>query len=104
MTPFATSFLGLMVIRMVHTMGDTLAILESDVLVAKFFPSSRLGGNSGLIFCVRTCAIFLFAAFSGWLNQGWGYKMPFFVNGFMVFAFSLIAVFYVMRRRRQTSS
>lgn len=104
MTPLATSLLGLVVIRMIHTMGDTLAILESDVLTARFFPSARLGGSSGLIFCVRTSAIFLFAAFSGWLNNGWGYKMPFFVNGIMVFAFSLMAVFYITRHLRHASS
>jgi MFS family permease len=101
LTPFATTFYGLLVIRMIHTMGDTLAILESDVLTARFFPSARLGGNSGLIFCVRTLAIFAFAAFSGWLNQIWGYKMPFFANGIMVFGFSLVALFYFGRRVRR---
>ena len=98
LTPFATTIVGLLVIRMIHTMGDTLAILESDVLTAQFFPAARLGGNSGLIFCVRTLAIFAFAAFSGWLNQSWGYKMPFFVNGIMVFGFSLAALCYVRKR------
>jgi MFS family permease len=101
MTPFAGTFYGLLVIRMIHTTGDTLAILESDVLTAHFFPAARLGGNSGLIFCVRTSAIFLFAAFSGWLNQAWGYKMPFFINGIMVFAFSLIALFWIGRPFRE---
>jgi MFS family permease len=103
MTPFATSLIWLVVIRMIHTLGDMLAILESDVLTARFFPSSRLGGNSGLLFCVRTCAIFVFAAFAGWLNQRWGYKMPFFVNGTMVFAFSLVALFYVIRNVRRAT-
>jgi len=101
-TPFAGTLFGLLLIRMIHTMGDTLAILESDVLIARLFPVSRLGGNSGIVFCVRTAAIFIFAAFSGWLNHIWGYKMPFFVNGIMVFGFSLIALFYVLRRARQT--
>jgi MFS family permease len=96
-TPFASTLYGLLIIRMIHTMGDTLAILESDVLTAHFFPAARLGGNSGLVFCIRTSAIFIFAAFSGWLNQLWGYKMPFFVNGIMVFGFSLIALFYVTK-------
>ncbi len=99
-TPFASTLWGLLIIRIIHTMGDTLAILESDVLTASFFPVARLGGNSGVIFCVRTLAIFVFAAFSGWLNQVWGYKMPFFVNGIMVFGFSLIALFYVVRSGR----
>jgi len=100
LTPFATTLGGLLVIRMIHTLGDTLAILESDVLTAQFFPAARLGGNSGLLFCVRTLAIFAFAAFSGWLNQIWGYKMPFFVNGIMVFGFSLAAIYYILRRLR----
>ncbi|OEU78292.1 MAG: hypothetical protein BA872_02280 [Desulfobacterales bacterium C00003060] len=99
-TPFAGSFCGLLIIRMIHTMGDTLAILETDVLTARLYPAARLGGNSGLIFCVRALAIFIFAVFSGWLNQTWGYKFPFFVNGIMVFAFSLVALIYVVRAFR----
>lgn len=99
-TPFAGSFCGLLIIRMIHTMGDTLAILEIDVLTARLYPAARLGGNSGLIFCVRALAIFIFAVFSGWLNQTWGYKFPFFVNGIMVFAFSLVALIYVVRAFR----
>jgi MFS family permease len=95
MTPFASTLYGLLIIRMIHTLGDTLAILEADVLTARFFPAARLGGNSGVVFCIRTSAIFIFAAFSGWLNQVWGYKMPFFVNGIMVFGFSLIALLYI---------
>jgi MFS family permease len=94
MTAFTHTFYSLLIVRMIHTMGDTLAILESDVLTARFFPAARLGGNSGLIFCVRTSAIFIFAAFSGWLSQRWGYKTPFIINGIMVFAFSLTALLY----------
>ncbi|MBW2108419.1 MAG: MFS transporter [Deltaproteobacteria bacterium] len=93
-TVFAYSFWSLLAIRMAHTAGDTLCILEADVLTARFFPSSRLGGNSGLVFFVRTLAIFVFAAVSGWLNQHWGYKMPFIVNGSMVFALASIAFIY----------
>jgi len=93
-TAFTHTFLSLVIVRVIHTAGDTLAILESDVLTARFFPAARLGGNSGLMFCVRASAIFVFAAFSGWLNQMWGYKMPFIVNGIMVFGFSLAALIY----------
>ena len=93
-TAFAQTFFSLVIIRVIHTAGDALAILESDVLTARFFPVARLGGNSGVMFCIRASAIFVFAAFSGWLNQIWGYKMPFIVNGIMVFAFSLAALVY----------
>ena len=92
MTAWTYSFFTLLVVRMIHTAGDTLAILESDVLTGRFFPAARLGGNSGLIFCIRTTAIFLFAAFSGWLSHRWGYEMPFIINGIVVFAFSLVAL------------
>ncbi len=93
-TAFVNTFYGLLIVRMIHTIGDTLAILESDVLTASFFPAARLGGNSGLIFCVRTSAIFIFAVCSGWLNHMWGYKTPFIVNGIVVFAFSLAVLLY----------
>ena len=96
-TAFTYSFWTLLVVRLMHTVGDTLAILESDVLTGRFFPSARLGGNSGVVFFVRTLAIFLFAAFSGWLNFKWGYKMPFIVNGIMVSVFSIVALGYRKR-------
>jgi MFS family permease len=96
-TAFTTSFWTLLVIRLFHTTGDALAILESDVLTAHFFPPGRLGGNSGVIFFVRTLAIFLFAAFCGWLNHRWGYKMPFIVNGVVVLLFATVALGYRKR-------
>ncbi len=96
-TAFTQTFYSLLVVRIIHTMGDTLAILESDVLTAYFFPAARLGGTSGLVFCIRTSAIFIFAAFSGWLNQMGGYKTPFIVSGIMVFAFSLTVLLYGRR-------
>jgi MFS family permease len=99
LTAWASSFFSIMIIRILHTAGDTLAILEADVLTARFFPAARLGGNSGVIFCVRTTAIFAFAAISGWISEKWGYKMPFLVNGIMVFAFSLIALIFAKKLR-----
>jgi MFS family permease len=103
-TAFTQTFLALVVVRMIHTAGDTLAILESDVLTGRFFPAARLGGNSGLLFFVRTSAIFLFATFSGWLNQTWGYKIPFLVNGIVVMGFALTVLIWRGKRplRRQT--
>lgn len=99
LTAWTYSFFSIMIVRILHTAGDTLAILESDVLTARFFPAARLGGNSGVIFCVRTTAIFAFAALSGWISEKWGYEMPFLVNGIMVFAFSLIALVFVKKLR-----
>jgi MFS family permease len=97
-TAFTETFLILVIVRMLHTAGDTLTILEMDVLTGRFFPAGRLGGSSGLLFFVRTAAIFLFAALSGWLNQIWGYKIPFLVNGIMVLAFSLTVLTLRVRR------
>lgn len=100
-TAFTQTFLGLVVVRMIHTTGDAMAILESDVLTGRFFPAARLGGSSGVLFFVRTAAIFIFATFSGWLNQMWGYKIPFLVNGSMVLGFSLTVL--ILRGRRSSS-
>ncbi len=97
LTAYTTTFTNLLFIRLLHTFGDMLAILEMDVLTALFFPAKRLGGNSGILFCVRTSAIFLCAYLSGYLNDIGGYGMSFIVNGVMVFLFSLYALMLVRK-------
>lgn len=75
--------------RILHTTGDTLAILEVGVLTALFFPEQRLGGNSGLLFGVRTLAIFLSSIVAGWCNLNIGYSFSFMANGAFIFTFAL---------------
>lgn len=97
LTAYTTTFTSLLSVRLIHTLGDMLAILEMDVLTSLFFPAKRLGGNSGLLFCVRTFAIFLCAYLSGYLNSLRGYGLSFIVNGVMVLLFSLCALMVVRK-------
>ena len=97
LTAYTSTFTSLLSVRLVHTFGDMLAILEMDVLTSLFFPAKRLGGNSGLLFCVRTSSIFLWAYFSGYLNSIGGYRLSFIINGVMVLSFSLWALLLVRR-------
>lgn len=97
LTAYTTTFTNLLFIRLIHTFGDMLAILEMDVLTSLFFPAKRLGGNSGILFCVRTSAIFLCAYLSGYLNDTGGYGVSFIVNGIMVFLFSLCALLLIRK-------
>jgi MFS family permease len=96
-TAYTSTFTSLLSVRLIHTFGDMLAILEMDVLTSLFFPVKRLGGNSGLLFCMRTSAIFLCAYFSGYLNSLGGYRLSFIVNGVMVLLFSLWALLLVRK-------
>ncbi|MBW2646357.1 MAG: MFS transporter [Deltaproteobacteria bacterium] len=97
LTAYTTTFTSLLIIRLIHTFGDMLAILEMDVLTSLVFPAKRLGGNSGILFCVRTSAIFLFAYLSGYLNDIGGYGVSFIVNGIMVLLFSLWALLLIRK-------
>jgi MFS family permease len=87
MTAWAFDFWSLLIIRLLHTLGDAVALLEFGVLVALLFPAQRLGGNSGLLYGVRTLATFLAAVLAGVLNGQWGYGASFLVNGLWVMLF-----------------
>ena len=79
----------LLLVRILHTSGDTLAILEVGVLTALFFPEHRLGGNSGLLFGVSTLGIFSGSSVAGLINMKLGYGFSFMANGGFVFIFAL---------------
>ena len=87
LTPLAGNIWSLVVIRLLHNLGDTVALLELGVLVALLFPSGRLGGNSGLLYGARTLATFLAAVAAGSLNREWGYGASFFGSGLLVLCF-----------------
>jgi len=95
LTAWAYDFWSLLFIRLLHTLGDAVALLEFGVLVAMLFPSQRLGGNSGLLYGVRTLATFLAAIAAGIFNQNWGYGASFASNGFFVLFFVAASVVYI---------
>ncbi len=95
LTAWAFDFWSLLAVRLVHTLGDALALLELSVLVALLFPSHRLGGNSGLLYAIRTMATFLAALASGLFNRQWGYASSFIANGVFVLLFVAVSVIYI---------
>ncbi|MFZ5776286.1 MAG: MFS transporter [Thermodesulfobacteriota bacterium] len=95
LTSLATGFWSLFAARLLHTMGDTVAMLEFGVLVALLFPSRRLGGSSGLLYGVRALATFLAALASGLVNQRWGYHVSFGASGLLVLCFVAACLAYI---------
>ncbi|MEW6219264.1 MAG: MFS transporter [Thermodesulfobacteriota bacterium] len=91
-TAWASGLASLLVIRILHTTGDAVALLELSVLTAQFFPSARLGGSSGLLYGVRTVATFAAALAAGGLNRWLGYGGSFLASGALVTFFAGLAV------------
>jgi MFS family permease len=100
LTPWSQGFGSLLLIRLIHTSGDALALLELGVLPAILFPAERLGGNSGLLYSVRTLATFLAAVASGGINGVWGYGASFVANGAMVILFVMAGAILVKKMIR----
>ncbi len=102
-TGLAHGYLSMLVIRACHTFGDAIALLELGVLVAFFFPAGRLGGNSGLLYCLRTFATFVAAILAGVLNQYLGYGATFLISGVSMLLFATAMGLYIVvnRERRQ---
>lgn len=90
LTANAWSFGSLLITRIFHTTGDATAILGIGVLTALYFPEARLGGNSGLLYAVRTAAMFSGAVAAGLINTRWGYSFSFMANGLFVLTFTAI--------------
>jgi len=103
-TSLASGFMSLLAIRTIHTLGDAFALLELSVLTAVFFPSHRLGGNSGLLYAVRTLATFLAAVAAGLVNRTWGYQVSFGLNGIFVVLFALASMVYILTSRQKRQS
>lgn len=101
LTAWAAGFWSLLTIRLAHTMGDAFALLELSVLTAFLFPSQRLGGNSGLLYAVRTLATFLAAVFSGLANRQWGYQASFIGNGVFVLIFAVTGILYIQTNAKR---
>lgn len=99
LTAQATGFWSLLAIRLAHTMGDTVALLELSVLTAIFFPAPRLGGNSGLLYSIRTMATFSAALFSGWINRNWGYAASFQTNGYLIIIFVVASACFILTNK-----
>ena len=95
LTPMAHSLAAVLAVRLLHTAGDTLALLELTIITARVFPNARLGGNSGAMYASRTLATFAAAIAAGYANR-YGYGMSFLLNGAFVLACSLGVFFFII--------
>ena len=101
LTAWATGFWSLVAIRLLHTLGDAIALLELSVLMAILFPSKRLGGSSGLLYAIRTMATFGAAVLSGAVNRHWSYGASFLTNGLFVLCFVLLSFTLIATSRER---
>ncbi len=100
LTALAYDFRSLLVIRLLHTLGDAIALLEFSVLTTLFFPSRRLGGNSGVLYAIRALATFSAAVLTGVVNRQWSYGASFLGNGLLVLLFVVVGFALIATRPR----
>ncbi len=87
---FANSYLSALMVRLLHTTGDSFVILSQAVVISTIFPNKRMGGNFGFMETVRMGGTFLGAIVSGVLNEYIpGYGSPFILTGLLMVIFSL---------------
>jgi MFS family permease len=91
LTPMASSFPTMVVVRLMHTVGDVLMILSMGLMTAAFFPEARVGGNSAVVYATRTCGIFAGNLASGYLNGMLGYTYSFAASGGFILLFGILA-------------
>jgi len=104
LTAYAYTLPELLTVRLLHTLGDTFAMLELSVLVSMFFPSARLGGSAGFMYAVRTTATFISALMAGVANRYWGYGFAFFSNGLLVVIFAGFGLFFITLHHKRKNA
>jgi len=86
----ATALVGnlysMMLVRILHTMGDTPVYLSIGILTSIFFPQRRMGGNSAAVYTVRTLGIFTGNITAGLAIPWIGYRGVFVGSGLFVVA------------------
>ncbi|MGC8718805.1 MAG: MFS transporter [Thermodesulforhabdaceae bacterium] len=90
LTACATTFPEMVVIRLLHTLGDTAVILTFGLLTALLFPEERMGGNSAVVFTVRTLGTFSGNVFTGFLTAYLGTAGAFVSSGAVILIVSLV--------------
>jgi len=72
---------GMILLRVLHTLGDTPVILALGIMTAVYFPKGRMGGNSAVIYTVRVLATFAGNVLAGFAAPVVGYGGTFIYNG-----------------------
>lgn len=97
-TGFVTSFEQMIIIRVLHTLGDAFVILSIGILTSEIFPEQRMGGFTGIVNITRTLGIFLGNIGSGFSNQFLSYDLSLIINGACVFIFTLLIARLIKKR------
>ena len=88
-TVYARSFWQVVDIRVVHVLGDSMAIFCANIFVANVFVRARLGGNYGFIKVLEAVGISSGAAASGFLLHHSGFPAAFWFSGGACIALAL---------------
>ena len=75
---FPHTFGGVLLVRLLHIIGDSLFITSRYVIISNLFLSERIGGNLGLVTTFVTFGTFLGSLISGLIP---GYLLPFIFTG-----------------------
>ncbi|MEW6108421.1 MAG: MFS transporter, partial [Nitrospirota bacterium] len=97
-TGYVSNFEQLIVIRILHTMGDALVIFTIGILTSEFFPEQRLGGHAGVVHITRTIGIFLGNIGSGYFNHIFSYDRSLIINGAYIFIFTLMTLRMIRKK------
>lgn len=89
---FVSTFGTVLVMRLLHVLGDSLFIVSRMVIISNLFLPGRIGGNLGIIETTVTMGTFAGAIISGAIP---GYLLPFVVAG----SLAILAIPPVMAAR-----
>jgi MFS family permease len=90
LTAYVTSFSQMVIVRLLHTLGDTYVILSFGLLTALLFPEERMGGNSAVVYTVRTLGTFSGNILTGFTAARIGIPGSFVFSGAFIMVVSLI--------------
>lgn len=90
LTIFSTSFIDVLIIRCLHTIGDGISLLINSIFASILFKELRLGGNLSLVQVIRMSGIFISSLIGGILNDYYGYTINFIITGVISFLFAII--------------
>ena len=90
LTAYVTGFSQMVIVRLLHTLGDTYVILSFGLLTALLFPEERMGGNSAVVYTVRTLGTFSGNILTGFTAARIGISGSFVFSGVFIMLASLM--------------
>lgn len=94
-TAFVNSVNHMILVRILHTLGDSPVIFATGLLTSTLFPQRRLGGNSAVVQTVRTVGVFTGNAMTGIIASMVGYGGAFVYTGIFFLMSALLFLPFV---------